>query len=258
MPESVLTLGDNGVDVSLLQQDLMKQGFDCDGDLASDIFGPATNSAVKLFQASHIGPDGENLSVDGIVGQATWWALNHPSGLDQHQFITDVPPIQEASNSIAAVAVISASVELIKNVREVPDGSNRGPEIDLYTGMAGKSPSLLGPKWCAYFVSWNFAKAPGGSPFGKIGGAQSIVFWCKKHISSSVMTIGSFPKPGDIGIIAEDQEHGHAVHIVAVQGGTCWTIEGNCGNAVRSRKRLVSSFRYFVNFDAYAQAKGLM
>ena len=165
----VLALGDRSASTVILHQSLIEQGFDCGDDSSSQVFGPATESAVKLFQASHIGPLKGNLTVDGIVGPATWWALRHPSGEAQHQFLDDMP-VQKASNPIAEAALASAFAELQLGICESPDGSNRGQEIDLYTGMTGKSPSLLGPKWCAYFVSWNFAKAAGGSPFGRIGG----------------------------------------------------------------------------------------
>ena len=266
MTEPVLTLGEQGAAVGSLQQSLIEQGFDCGDDAVTRIFGPATESEVKLFQACHMGPDKKPLAVDGIVGAATWWALDHPSGSAQHQPV-DGMPVQQASNPIAQAALDSAWAELRKGVAEYPDGSNRGTEIDLYTGMAGKPLSIVGPPWCAYFVSWNFAKAPGGSPFGWIGGAQSIVAWCQKHIPSSVfdMTIllsvdgraGSpyVPRCGDIGVIANGQVHGHAIQVAAAQAGDVWTVEGNCGNAVRSEKRLISSFRWFVNFDAYARAK---
>lgn len=53
--------------VRILQHALRKAGYavDCDG-----LFGPATESAVKVFQKEH------NLSCDGIVGRNTWRALS--------------------------------------------------------------------------------------------------------------------------------------------------------------------------------------
>lgn len=247
----VLSIGDKGAEVGVLRQNLIEQGFDCDGNVANDDFGPATESAVKLFQACHIGPDGRNLTVDGIVGSATWWALDHSSGSDQHQPITDMP-VQTASNPIAAAALASALAELNKDVHEIPDGSNRGPEIDLYTGMAGRPIPPYGPLWCAYFVSWNFAKTR-PSPFGRIGGAQMIALWCQKHIPDSIRNT---PICGDIGIIANGQVHGHAVHVQAALNENVWTVEGNSGNAIRAKKRLVTEFKWFVNFDVYAKSNG--
>ena len=256
---TILSLGDSGV--STLQLILAKQGFDCGEDVVTRIFGLSTQSEVKLFQACHIDSNGKSLVVDGIVGPDTWWALYHPTDSIQHQLVEDMP-IQQASNPIAQAALDSAWAELRKGIKECPDGSNRGSEIDLYTGMSGKPVSMVGPRWCAYFVSWNFAKSPGGSPFGRIGGAQSIVFWCQKHIPDSVIMRDAntpfFPKPGDIAIIAENQTHGHVVHVAAAWKGFCWTVEGNCGNAVRTRKLPVLSFRYIVNFDNVARVRGLM
>jgi hypothetical protein len=260
MPSNpVLSIGDRGPDVSRLQQLLIEQGYDCGIDLDGNIFGPSTESAVKLFQAGHVGPDGKTLTVDGIVGPSTWWALDNPSGSAQHQDTGDIPE-QEASNPIAAAALASARVELSKGVHEVPDGSNRGPEVDVYTGMEGVPLPTLGPLWCAYFASWNFAKSPGGSPFGRIGGAQSIAHYCLKNIPGSVNDQSTHlyvPRCGDLGVIANGQIHGHILQVAACQDGKIWSIEGNSGNAVRMRQRQVEACRWYVNFDACVKAKGL-
>jgi hypothetical protein len=273
MPNNpVLSIGDKGSDVVRFQQILIEQGYDCGIDLDGNIFGPSTDSAVKLFQAGHIGPDGKPLAVDGVVGPNTWWALDNPSGSAQHQDTGDIPE-QDASNPIAAAALASARAELAKGVHEVPDGSNRGPEVDVYTGMEGVPIPPLGPAWCAYFASWNFAKAPGGSPFGCIGGAQSIVQFCLKNIPGSVVDMSALnsavimgrlspaslyvPRCGDLGVIANGQIHGHILQVAACQDGTIWAIEGNSGNAVRMRQRQVGVCRWYVNFDAYAKSKGL-
>lgn len=55
---SVLRRGSRGAEVAHLQQ---KLSVPADGD-----FGPATEAAVKFFQAGH------NLTADGVVGPATW------------------------------------------------------------------------------------------------------------------------------------------------------------------------------------------
>lgn len=68
-----ISKGDTGSDVIYLQQQLNSDnnaGLATDGD-----FGPATDNAVRNYQASR------RLSVDGIVGPATWEALE-----------TDAPP----------------------------------------------------------------------------------------------------------------------------------------------------------------------
>lgn len=62
----IIRPGDRGKDVMYLQQLLNKKGYSLkvDGD-----FGPRTQAAVKQFQKSH------HLTVDAIVGPATWNAL---------------------------------------------------------------------------------------------------------------------------------------------------------------------------------------
>jgi peptidoglycan hydrolase-like protein with peptidoglycan-binding domain len=62
----MLQYGDEGHTVRELQQALVDQGYDInvDGD-----FGPATDAAVKDFQANN------GLSADGVVGPHTWAAL---------------------------------------------------------------------------------------------------------------------------------------------------------------------------------------
>jgi len=261
MPNPVLTMGDSGAYVARLQQALIEQGYGCGEDPGTSIFGPSTDSAVKLFQAGHVGPGRENLAVDGIVGPDTWWALDNPSGSSQEQPTSSMPE-QDASNPIAAAALASAKAELAKGVHEIPDGSNRGPEVDVYTGMVGKPISIPGPAWCAYFASWNFAKAPGGSPFGRIGGAQSIAQFCLKNIPGSVVDMSHqpshVPECGDLGVIANGQIHGHVVQVAACQDRIIWTVEGNSGNAVRTRQRQVGACRWYVNFDDYARSKGLI
>ena len=265
MAHVTLSIGMSGGDVPSLQQILIEQGFSCgeDPNSSPQVFGHSTDSAVKLFQASHDGPDNRVLSVDGVVGPNTWWALENPSGSSQGQLGLVLPdmPLQEPSNPIAAAGLQSAWLELHKKICEIPDGSNRNPEIDLFTGMSGKPLSIPGPTWCAYFVSWNFAKSPHGSPFGRIGGAQSIAHACQHSIPGSVIE-SPFPdesriKPGDIAVIANGQDHGHAFHVAAVLDGKIWTVEGNCGNAIRSKKRTIDVCKYVINFDSYAKSLGL-
>jgi peptidoglycan hydrolase-like protein with peptidoglycan-binding domain len=64
--------GSSGSDVTLCQERLNIQGFDCSVDGS---FGPATDAKVRDFQKA------SGLSVDGIVGQGTWSKLlDSPAG----------------------------------------------------------------------------------------------------------------------------------------------------------------------------------
>jgi hypothetical protein len=268
---STLMIGSLGNDVAKLHQSLADNGFSCDGDSACEpsIFGPETLGQVKLFQSCNLGPDRRHLEVDGVVGVNTWWALERAGSEPLYEgtdgLLGTLPdmPIQDASNKVAAVALASAWAELRNGVRELPNGSNRGPEIDVYTGLEGQHTYIAGPAWCAYFASWNFAKAPGGSPFGRMSGAQAIVTYCRHNLPGSVLDIRSLDllptsdlssvvRVGDLGVIPTGPVHGHVLQVAAVKDGMIWTVEGNCGNAVRTRKRPIASVRWYVNFDRYA------
>jgi hypothetical protein len=262
-------------DVAALLQALAENGFPCESmsEVAFHIFGPGTSEAVKLFQACNVGPDGLPLVPDGVVGPKTWWSLencggeqsSHGLGPGSAVALPDMP-VQEASNPLAGTALSSAWGELRRGVRESPNGSNRGPEVDLYTGFSGRPPTVRGPAWCAYFASWNFASTV-GSPFGRLGGALAIVEYCRVHLPGSVVDahsthlfrredVSQLVKTGDLGIIETGAGHGHVFHVAAVLDGVVWTVEGNSGNAVRTRKREVSSVRWFVSFDRYASEHG--
>ena len=77
-PEKKPTLkrGSKGPYVVECQEDLIYLGYDVGKTGADGKFGANTEKAVKAFQKEHDGPDGRALKVDGIVGQATWWALD--------------------------------------------------------------------------------------------------------------------------------------------------------------------------------------
>lgn len=64
---NVMKQGSVGVDVFVLQQDLIKGGYLTPG--ADGLFGPQTEAAVKAFQSA------QGLAIDGVVGPLTLAAL---------------------------------------------------------------------------------------------------------------------------------------------------------------------------------------
>ena len=82
VPETKPTIrrGDKGQYVVECQEDLIQLGYDLGRWGADGDFGAQTEKAVKQFQKEHDGPDGRALTVDGVVGQATWWALDAAIG----------------------------------------------------------------------------------------------------------------------------------------------------------------------------------
>lgn len=84
-----LRKGDKGADVRTLQTLLNKNGnsIAVDGD-----FGPATDKAVRKFQAE------QGLTVDGIVGQKTWAALENTA--DEFEPEEPMPPVLSYAKSL--------------------------------------------------------------------------------------------------------------------------------------------------------------
>lgn len=73
--------GSTGADVVECQQDLLKLGYDLGSYGADGKFGAKTEAAVKEFQRTHVDPNtGDKLKVDGIVGPASWAALDAAVG----------------------------------------------------------------------------------------------------------------------------------------------------------------------------------
>ena len=77
-----LRKGDQGKYVTELQADMVRLGYNLgafgpEGNGIDGKFGGKTEDAVKQFQRSHDGPDGRALTVDGIVGENTWWAIDN-------------------------------------------------------------------------------------------------------------------------------------------------------------------------------------
>lgn len=71
-PEKKPTLrkGDSGKYVTLAQTELINKGYSCGKTGADGKFGANTEKAVKAFQKDN------GLVVDGVIGQATWSALD--------------------------------------------------------------------------------------------------------------------------------------------------------------------------------------
>ena len=86
-PEKKPTIrrGSKGPYVVELQKDLIDLGYDVGKTGADGKFGANTEKAVKAFQRDHDGPDGRELKIDGIVGQATWWALQEALGENEQK-----------------------------------------------------------------------------------------------------------------------------------------------------------------------------
>lgn len=150
---------------------------------------------------------------------------------------------QQSSQTTAARIVAIAQQELALGVHETPMGSNKGARIKMY-GLATQAPLRYYPAaWCAYFASWVTQQA--GAPIGWNGLGDGLVSRLRDwgHKTGLWRTT---PQPGDL--IAFPQ---HIGIVESLQpNGLVTTIEGNTGDAVRRRLRLVKSATGFIRVAA--------
>ncbi len=239
---ATLKQGDSGAAVSELQQMLVENGFAVSQDeLTSQTYGPTTMQGVMAFQGLHVGSDGTPLTQDGVAGPETQWALNHPGGGDDPANYKAQGWTCDLANAIPKLQGMLQWAQDQIGTHEQPDGSNRGPKIDDWIGMAGQPTSQAGPPWCAYFVSAAFHQAEGGSPFGTLASAYKILNWGQTQ--GRCLTPTAPMQPGDVFVIMRAQDHGHVGLICGVTSdGKALTIEGNAGNACRGLIRTRDSF----------------
>lgn len=232
-----MKLNDTGGDVGSMQQALVECGYGiADDELQARRFGVATLAALRAFQAAHIGPDGHALVEDGIVGPATAWALSHPNGAGLSYFAKDWR--SDVLVARAELVPVLKWAALQVGTHETPDGSNRGPEIDQWTGLVGLAAGVAGPPWCAYFASAAYAQLAGGSPFGRLASALKIRDW---GTSKGRVLSPSAAAAGDVFVVLRGDNHGHVGIVCArLSDERVATLEGNASNSVKGLTRDLS------------------
>ncbi|TDI82236.1 MAG: CHAP domain-containing protein [Caldithrix sp.] len=235
-----LRFGDKGEDVKVLQRILMEQGYFA-GKTAGN-FLKFTQAAVIYFQETHLGPDGEFLEADGIVGDKTWWALNNPSGEAQKSNLPRHIPVDLSPIRTEQLTIVLKEHEL--GVREDPDGSNWGDGVIKYKGFKGAP-------WCCYFWSWCNKQCFGAySLKAKYGHCLSA--WRKAESLGFARNKGNYiPIPGDAFVMLYKKDgkltgKGHIgfvyrVEVAANRAVTINTVEGNSSNRVKIGKRNLAS-----------------
>lgn len=226
--------------VAELQRLLRENGYG-GADLATDgVFNEATRRQVEIFQAQHIDQSGKPLKVDGVVGEKTWWALLHPSGDAQRNYLP-TPSVSGLTPTRKALMDLLVA-EHRHDVKEVPDGTNRGPRIDQYWGNSG----LIGQPWCCAFVSWALFQTLQSYPIGGIHhtGVQRMWVTAREQHQTTLE-----PKPGDIFVQLFRGGQGHTGFVVCVSadGKTIYTCEGNAGNRLKLGRRPASTIDGFID-----------
>lgn len=225
-----LKMGATGPAVGKLHQQLMEASYSIEAnELRGSNFGASTKLAVEDFQARHVGPKGEQLQPDGVIGPRTLWALENPQGPGD-AFKADgwrCDPL-EAHASVRG-AIIDALGDIGK--REQPSGSNNGPEIAKF--LPGGLP------WCAFAASTWLMHAEGGNPMGRKGSCFKIREWALGH---NAIVKPEDAEPGDLWLAIRAGGHGHVELIVArLEADRVACVGGNVGQAVRGTLRTPSS-----------------
>lgn len=218
-PGYILKKGSNEPQITVVARRLAALGFAIDA--AASEFGSQLVSVVRLFQSLHSGPDGRPLLCDGEIGPLTWAALFPDSVRAQ-------PIVQESNIATAALGFAISQL----GVMEQPEGSNRGPEIDVYN-VAADAP--LGSFWCMSFVHFCFDQAARNiglaNPFPHTAGclqAWQLASRARKTISKAeALADLSKIKPGVVFILDHGGGLGHTGFVKSCIGGTLRTVEGN-------------------------------
>lgn len=163
---------------------------------------------VREFQTQHHDHLGKPLSVDGLVGPRTQWALDFRSVSIIRQGI-----VRRAQRHLG--------------LTEDPPASNRDPD-GLITDWLDDCNAIPGQPWCAAFASFCIGTV-------RIAGAQKLGL----HFPDT-----RDPYPGDIVWYPVDSWKGHCGIVTGRSGDEVMTIEGNLDNAVRCARRKMAGIKF--------------
>lgn len=233
---SLVRYGDTGPAVVWIQERLKAAGAFRGATLGN--FLGLTLSAVHYFQATHSGPDGRPLDVDGAVGPATRWALENPSGPAQRNFLDPLLPEGLSGSRRQFLETVAADYRSGEFV-EIPDGSNGGPRISAFS---------RGTFWCCFYQSDAWKRTFGRYPLG-VDHGHCLTFWrAAKDCGRAFAKAAAAPLPGDLGVILYRSASGAFTgsgHIFAISnveagGGRFNTFGGNEGNRLKHGLRSAS------------------
>lgn len=263
--------GGNPDAIRALQQRLNALGcglIDPDGK-----FGPATETAVKLFQTRFTDYDGHALTIDGEVGANTWAVL---FGADTVPVVAaPAPDAPEVATMTPGALLMLTALDVARTqigVMEHPLGSNRGPEVDEYLRSVGLNPEGGHYAWCAAFVyyCYNVAaqKLGRANPVARTAGV--MYHWNLAHDEHQVHALcipkvdaqhdPTLVRPGSIFIMSHGGGTGHTGLVESVRGGNMVTIEGNTNDGgsregigvFRRTSRTIASMVGFIDYGGVA------
>ena len=148
---STLRLGSKGPDVRKLQERLnsilsLNPPLKIDGD-----FGPATNRAVRRFQAE------KGLGIDGIAGPKTHNALSLYA--TKTRSTTKPPPPPLAVSPVAGLTTNWMKIAYKENGQREIAGKDNNPVIIKYHASTTLKAQSDETPWCSSFVNWVMQQA---------------------------------------------------------------------------------------------------
>ena len=118
------------------------------------VFDNETYHAVRLFQSQNLDRHGQPLTVDGKVGDLTWWSLHHPKQIKQTPSAVDflqMPAASKGGCKHGRAALVVAILKLKPDAGKI-GGNNRGPFAQKYLHGIVPSGILVGVN---PFMAWD-------------------------------------------------------------------------------------------------------
>lgn len=185
-----------------------------------------TPDQIRDFQRVHLNHLARPLTVDGIAGPETEWALDFETLSGERQ------------------GVIVAAQERL-GLTESPPASNNDREGYIKAWLA-RCNAAPGVPWCAAFVSYCLTS---GDVDVRIAGAQALA----KRFPATL-----HPVAGDLLWYPTKGWQGHIGIVTGVSTLTVMSIEGNCNNAVRCVLRPRAAVRFARVFDDADDGPGIV
>jgi hypothetical protein len=228
-------------------------------NIASNKLGQLNNGNTipEVFSAGHgayssafVEPSQLARRADGIINELRHLNLvSGPASIGNY-VLAYVPTANITQRTDRAQnALRYAMGEHAAGVVENPACTNRGPYVDKYTGVTGRSPVISGNRlrtgvcgraWCAYFVKWCLDRA--GVSNAVTGAAVSVKRWGRSqrwyHPVSSITPMRGdifFKRPSRGGThpcdtnpcVSRGPGTGHVGFVTGVSGTNVRTVEGN-------------------------------
>lgn len=192
----------------------------------------------SLYKSAGVEPDKSPYVMNGYddahVGMSWVSGVDTVSGKDGnplgaftiYKMLGGTGPCATLPAGEQAACIVRTALSQV-GVAENPRGSNCGTPAERYSFPCGNP-------WCAYFVSWVYAKCGVGMP--KTGLARAVEDWLKSNaVWVNQSASAPPPRPGDVITYFKADEPGQRRHInivISVSGNIAQTVGGNESDAV--------------------------